>query len=259
MTLEWRCPSDEALHDVREWPKQALTRAVASGCNGKVLQFRLFNLSGASMKRSIKQALLCGLAAASFISMSGVAWADATLSSSISMDNGFIAYISTSDSTQGTQFSSGNDWTTTITGSTILNAGTDYYLHVYGFDQGGIAGFLGQFSLSGSDHTFANGSTTLLTNTANWLGNAVGFNGTYASLTDIGLNGISPWGLRPGIDAAAHWIWSGDANSNDNSYFTTRISAVIAAPVPEPRTYAMLLGGLGLLGFMARRRQKKPA
>jgi hypothetical protein len=26
------------------------------------------------------------------------------------------------------------------------------------------------------------------------------------------------------------------------------------APVPEPSTYAMLLGGLGLLGFMARRR-----
>ena len=27
------------------------------------------------------------------------------------------------------------------------------------------------------------------------------------------------------------------------------------APVPEPQTYAMLLGGLGLLGCMARRRQ----
>ena len=29
--------------------------------------------------------------------------------------------------------------------------------------------------------------------------------------------------------------------------------------VPEPDTYALLLGGLGLLGFMARRRQQKTA
>ncbi|MBQ5947459.1 PEP-CTERM sorting domain-containing protein [Massilia sp. ST3] len=28
------------------------------------------------------------------------------------------------------------------------------------------------------------------------------------------------------------------------------------APVPEPQTYAMLGGGLALLGFMARRRRK---
>ncbi|PWF43646.1 FxDxF family PEP-CTERM protein [Massilia glaciei] len=31
--------------------------------------------------------------------------------------------------------------------------------------------------------------------------------------------------------------------------------AVMLAPVPEPATYGMLLGGLGLLGFMARRRK----
>ncbi|WP_229440509.1 PEPxxWA-CTERM sorting domain-containing protein [Massilia sp. BSC265] len=29
------------------------------------------------------------------------------------------------------------------------------------------------------------------------------------------------------------------------------------APVPEPQTYAMLLGGLGLVGFMARRKRKQ--
>ena len=30
-----------------------------------------------------------------------------------------------------------------------------------------------------------------------------------------------------------------------------------ATPVPEPATYATMLGGLGLLGFMARRRQRR--
>jgi hypothetical protein len=33
--------------------------------------------------------------------------------------------------------------------------------------------------------------------------------------------------------------------------------AVMLAPVPEPETYGMLLGGLGLLGFLARRRRKQ--
>jgi hypothetical protein len=32
-----------------------------------------------------------------------------------------------------------------------------------------------------------------------------------------------------------------------------------AAAVPEPETYAMLLAGLGLLGFTARRRQNMAA
>ena len=35
--------------------------------------------------------------------------------------------------------------------------------------------------------------------------------------------------------------------------------ADVYAPVPEPETYAMLLAGLGLMGFVARRRQRKLA
>jgi hypothetical protein len=36
-------------------------------------------------------------------------------------------------------------------------------------------------------------------------------------------------------------------------------SYTFATPVPEPETYAMLLAGLGLMGFVARRRQRKLA
>ncbi len=37
---------------------------------------------------------------------------------------------------------------------------------------------------------------------------------------------------------------------------TIRYDFTVMRPVPEPETYAMLLAGLGLVGFMARRRQR---
>jgi len=46
----------------------------------------------------------------------------------------------------------------------------------------------------------------------------------------------------------------GDQNLalNVNGYY-------FGAPVPEPETYAMILAGLGLLGFFARRREQNAA
>lgn len=189
----------------------------------------------------LSRSIAAGLAGLAF---SGFASAT-VLSSVAAVDNGFVLYISTSDTVTGTSFSSGNDWTQSIGGSTNLVAGTNYFLHVYAYDQGGIAGFLGQFSLSGTDHQFANGQTTLLTNTTHWTGNNAGFNGTYGALTDLGQDGVGPWGNRPSIADTARWIWAGNADSNDAAYFTTLITAT--AHVPEPMTDALL--GLGLAGI----------
>ena len=33
--------------------------------------------------------------------------------------------------------------------------------------------------------------------------------------------------------------------------------AAVAAPIPEPETYAMMLAGLGAIGFMAARRRRR--
>jgi len=47
----------------------------------------------------------------------------------------------------------------------------------------------------------------------------------------------------------------------EDDYFIDddRHDHIAAAPVPEPETYAMMLAGLGMLGFVARRRRRKCA
>ncbi len=178
-----------------------------------------------------------------------------TLSSVIHMDNGFVAYVSSSDSTTGTAFSSGNNWPIGFTGSTNLLAGQDYYLHVYGYDQGGIGGFLGQFGLSGSDHVFANGGTTLLTNTTDWKGNLLGFNGTYGAVSFLGNNGAYPWDYQGDVSGSANWIWVGDGHNNNSVYFSTKISAVAT---PDAASSAALIL-FGLVGLVALHRSRRVA
>lgn len=52
---------------------------------------------------------------------------------------------------------------------------------------------------------------------------------------------------------AMHYDWAHDGVSGNPVFYGDATVAVAA--VPEPETYAMLLAGLGLLGFVARRRK----
>jgi len=61
------------------------------------------------------------------------------------------------------------------------------------------------------------------------------------------------WGFRMGIgqqryDYQYHEFYAWAVRDGD-----------VAAPIPEPETYAMLLAGLGFLGFMAKRRKQQAA
>jgi hypothetical protein len=67
---------------------------------------------------------------------------------------------------------------------------------------------------------------------------------------------IDVWTLsNTSLRAGDYYIQvSGNMVSNAGASFG---GAVMLAPVPEPGTYGMMLGGLGLLGFLARRRATK--
>jgi hypothetical protein len=47
------------------------------------------------------------------------------------------------------------------------------------------------------------------------------------------------------------------ATGGDNYYAVSEIQAFGAAAVPEPSTYALMLGGLGMVGYLARRRSSR--
>jgi hypothetical protein len=85
------------------------------------------------------------------------------------------------------------------------------------------------------------------TNIGSILGNGNGW-------ADWTLSTISLAGLPSTDQILFHASWTG-ASDGAESFFLIPT----AAPIPEPETYAMLLAGLGLLGFMARRRSRTAA
>jgi hypothetical protein len=78
------------------------------------------------------------------------------------------------------------------------------------------------------------------------------------------LNGgrIDVWTLSNNMLDNGRYVMEVRGNVLGNASMTTGGSfggAVMLAPVPEPETYGMMLGGLGILAFMARNRKSKQA
>ena len=202
----------------------------------------------------------------------------ATLNLNLTADNQFAVYLSTSDAAEGTKIGSGAVWATTSSFSDTLSGSGPFYIHVIAVNatsDNGLwsspgslngqgdnpAGFIGSFSISGSGYTFANGSTTLSTDTTDWraseAGDATttpayatipGWTGATGAPQSYGDNGAGPWGTVSSVSGSAKWIWSNPDNG-DYAEFSTTITGA-----PESSTWVMLLSGSAALGFVAYRR-----
>jgi hypothetical protein len=172
-----------------------------------------------------------------------------TLSASMTVDNTFTASISTNPLTAGTSFLTGNNWQQTYSDSTLLSAPGTYYLQVRATDLGRPEMFVGQFGLAatnGFSATFSNSTTSLLTNSTDWVVSNTGFGVSTVAPLDIGANVTgSTWGVRPGISSAARFLWA--PNYTGTVYFTAVITVV---PAPG------CAGALALAGLVATRRRR---
>lgn len=199
------------------------------------------------------------LAGAILLCLSAGVSAQTNLNATLTTDDAFQFYISTSDSVAGTLVGTGDYWPVIHTFSAALTPGVTNYIHIAGQDvYGVIAAFLGSFTLSDASFAFANGTQSLSTDTINWKVNQTGFGDPSVAPISYGANGVGPWGFQGAIDPSAQWIWTPSGCTFCGVYATAEIFSV-TSPIPEPETYAMLLAGLGLLGFAARRKKLKLA
>lgn len=67
------------------------------------------------------------------------------------------------------------------------------------------------------------------------------------------------WSSGEFLLTAGSYSISGTAVDSPFQGGRAALRLVAVAPVPEPSTYALMLGGLGLVGFLARRRERKAA
>lgn len=210
----------------------------------------------------MKRALSCLLAVAL---TALVAKAD-SLSGTLTVDNAFTAYLSTSSTVTGAQIASGDNWNTTSSFSGVsLTPGTTYFLQIdaINFADGTDGGYqwgaiLGDFSLSGTSFEFSNGSQSLLTETTDWTYSYTGFGQAFLTPHSQGANGVDPWGTVPGISGDALWIWDTNIDYGPELYFETEITPMAGPGAATPEPESLVLFGSGLLAFagiVARRRR----
>ncbi len=149
-------------------------------------------------------------------------------------------------------------WTFDGSFFSISNAGSGYVAEVY-FD-----------ITSGVSISFSGGAGTSFTLGANPPslpgGNTVGFTSDFAFDSDAP-GGPPVNGINMGETAIFQITGAAEGDFNAGSLFagvhvrsllngnSESLVTVPTAPIPEPGTYALMLAGLGMLGFMARRRR----
>jgi hypothetical protein len=129
----------------------------------------------------------------------------------------------------------------------------------------------GSYNLTGSASAFVTGNITALDIEGTTDNESIGYLSTSAPLNVLGATtgwtanaGVTlpstGWGGDDGVINSISlkitnqlFVVTGPLESTADVWKNTVALNVVTSPVPEAKTYAMLLAGLGLVGFMARR------
>lgn len=191
------------------------------------------------------------LAGAVLALFSGLAQAG-NATAKLTADNEFWLYSGNAAGTSLQYIGEGHNWQVAFSLSFTVAPGD--HLYVLANDLGPPKSWQGVFDTP---------LGLLYSNASQWTGSAVA-NGTsvvtpalvagatWSAPTQLSNN---PWGNVVG-DVNANWIWMVDPSFSPQTALFRSVAPVMAA-VPEPESYALMLGGLGVLAFVVRRR--KPA
>jgi len=157
------------------------------------------------------------------------------------------------------------NWTTTLDGGSIDTSNAPNDIVLTSSDLGGGAASSQTFTIAaataGTVNFFWQFNTQDVDDASfdpfGWL-----LNGAFTSLSDD-LGNDFQYGFET-FTVAAGDVFGFSANSTDSQLgvATSKVQNFVFEPVsavPEPSTYALMLGGLGLVGFMAARRRKQQA
>ncbi len=194
-------------------------------------------------------------ASAAALAAGPAAFAD-TLTVNGTADDFFKLYIATDLGNPGAvAFDKTSGWSSLGSTAITLQPGQSVYLLIDADNAfGGPAMLLADFTLSGGDLRFANGQTSLTTDTVNWKVSETSFATATQTPVSMGVNqpGLQIWGQFAGVSPQATAIWAYQADWSQghtgHAYFVTQITAV-----PEPATALLWLAGAAVLAGFRRR------